>query len=414
VSLHLFPWKWFLAVDETRKQPRINFAPAGLYPSLIGAAVAFYFRPTNILIWVAISAGLVWCTRSFAKSLILVQRAAIVGTSVVAAFASADRLYYGEWACPPLRFLYINVVQSLAVFYGSNRVDYYFTEGLPLLLTTALPFAAYGTWQSLRRGNSDVNSTSVWQSKVKFIFALATAFTVLALSTIDHKEMRFLYPLLPILHILAAKPLATFFSALTRRKSRAVILLVLLAANVLIAYYTAMIHQRGVIDVMHYLRQTQESRPEHYSVDGSTISSATNMTVGFLMPCHSTPWRIYLVYPEIEAWALTCEPPLHMTPAQRAAYMDEADIFYADPKTWLQKNMQDLSTARPNSERAVDDQTHRRQWPEYLVIFEHLEATLLPLLKERDYAETKRFFNTHWHDDGRRKGDAIVLARNHT
>jgi phosphatidylinositol glycan class B len=103
-----------------------------------------------------------------------------------------------------------------------------------------------------------------------------------------------------------------------------------------------------------------------------------------------------------------------MTPAQRAAYMDEADIFYADPKTWLQKNMQDLSTARPNSERAVDDQTHRRQWPEYLVIFEHLEATLLPLLKERDYAETKRFFNTHWHDDGRRKGDAIVLARNHT
>jgi phosphatidylinositol glycan class B len=392
LSLYLFPWKWFLAVDQ---QSGVKSAPARLYPALTGAAVAFYFRPTNILIWTSISAYLVWCTRSFAKSLLLVQAAAVVGTTVVVTFATADRVYYGEWACPPLRFLYINIVQSLAVFYGRNRVDYYFTEGLPLLLTTALPFAAYGTWQSLRHGSSDVTSPSVWQSKVKFIFAIAAAFTILTLSTIDHKEMRFLYPLLPMLHILAARPLASFSSALTRRKTRAVALFVLLATNIVIAYYTTMVHQRGVIDLMHYLRHKQEA---------ALRESGADITIGFLMPCHSTPWRSHFVHPQIEAWALTCEPPLNMTPQERATYLDEADVFYADPILWLQQNMETSKGA--SSKVSIS----RRRWPQYLVMFEHLEATVLPLLKEKAYVEDKRLFNTHWHDDSRRKGDVVVLA----
>ncbi|SMY29379.1 unnamed protein product [Zymoseptoria tritici ST99CH_1A5] len=411
VSLYLFPWRWFLAAEATDKQPGVRSGPAGLYSALTGAAVAFYFRPTNILIWIAISAGLVWCTRSFAKSLALVQAAAIVGTTIVAVFASADRLYYGEWACPPLRFLYINLVQSLAVFYGRNRVDYYFTEGLPLLLTTALPFAAYGTWHSLQHRNRDAMSTQAWQSNVKFIFAFAVIFTVLTLSTIAHKEMRFLYPLLPMLHILAARPIASFSLALTRRKSRAAILLVLLAANIVIAYYTTMVHQRGVIDVMHYLRQKQEA-----AMDGS--SDARNITVGFLMPCHSTPWRSHFVYPEIKAWALTCEPPLNLSPEQQATYFDEADVFYDDPAHWLQQNMRDLRTASSDVGGAVskdlENSMSRRQWPDYLIVFEHLEPILLPFLKDSKYVEDKRLFNTHWHDDSRRKGDVVLTSHHYT
>ena len=69
---------------------------------------------------------------------------------VLACSVLSDRLFYGIWTLPPVRFLYFNIAQLLAVFYGRNRPDYYLTEGLPLLLTTALPFAIVGLWSALR------------------------------------------------------------------------------------------------------------------------------------------------------------------------------------------------------------------------------------------------------------------------
>lgn len=384
-ALVLFPWRFFLERSENGSTAQ------GLWPALTAAATAFYFRPTNIIIWIAISAGLVWCNRSLSRGITLVQSAALVGTFVIALFASIDRIYYSEWAFPPLKFLYINLFQSLAVFYGRNRVDYYFTEGLPLLLTTALPFAGFGLYSALHHSPRHGND---WRAQTRFILAAASLTTILALSTIAHKEMRFIYPLLPILHILAARPLAAFPTT----RYRKLLLVGGLAVNLYIAYYTTMIHQRGVIDVMHYLRNIQEARFD------SPV--AQNLSVGFLMPCHSTPWRSHLVYPEIEAWALTCEPPLGLSMEERATYLDEADVFYEDPKAWLGKNMRDelVDVGAKNS---------KRKWPQYLVFFEHLEPTMKEVLEEQEngYRECKRFFNTQWHDDGRRKGDVVVFCR---
>lgn len=375
-ALVSFPWRFFL--DTNGKS-----TSDGLWPALTAAAAAFYFRPTNIIIWIAISVGLVWCSRSLSKALTLLQTAALVGTGVVALFAGIDRTYYAEWAFPPLRFLYINLFQSLAVFYGRNRVDYYFTEGLPLLLTTALPFAAIGLYNTLRRPTAQNGND--WKSQTRFVLAAASIATIVSLSTIAHKEMRFIYPLLPILHILAAKPLAAFSTT----RGRKTLLGLAAMANTYIAYYTTMVHQRGVIDVMHYLRNVQEARLD------SPISS--NLSVGFLMPCHSTPWRSHLVYPEIKAWALTCEPPLGLSMEERETYLDEADVFYEDPGKWLEVNMGGSG----------------RAWPQYLIFFQHLEPTVKTLFSNegRGYRECRRFFNTQWHDDGRRKGDVIVFCK---
>lgn len=141
---------------------------------------------------------------------------------------ASDRLYYGFWTLPPLRFLYFNIAQSLAVFYGRNRTDYYLTEGLPLLLTTALPFAVVGLTQALRGkdlqhspvpGNESTqspaseNTHDATRRRVSNHLAWACIVTTLSLTLISHKEVRFLYPLLPFLHVLAAGPLATFLPA---------------------------------------------------------------------------------------------------------------------------------------------------------------------------------------------------------
>lgn len=348
-------------------------------------------------------------------------RCAIVACSVL-----SDRLYYQVWTFPPLRFLYFNVVQSLAVFYGKNRPDYYLTEGLPLLLTTALPFAAVGFWQALSGNPSRSPATSRSSAPDRILPRLAwtSLLVTLSLSLISHKEVRFLYPVLPFLHVLAAGPLSSSFPAKST-KSRKAILTLLLTLNVLISGYVSQVHQRGVIDVLSYLRHKHEvhnSLSTHPAGPGSATAIA-NTTVGFLMPCHSTPWRSHLVYSEINAWALSCEPPLDIPISDRAAYRDEADQFYLSPGPvgWLKDNMEDVQTIAAGGSRsgrhwARQDRkfkrAYRRPWPQNLVFFSQLEPAMKEHLQGTVYRECWRGFNSHFHDDWRRKGDVVVWCLN--
>lgn len=178
------------------------------------------------------------------------------------------------------------------------------------------------------------------------------------------------------------------------------------------------------------------------------------------MPCHSTPWRSHLVYgPEqIEAWALTCEPPIDIPVGKRSTYVDEADVFYDDPRAWVRGNMGRGGVRRGGvregrigggeaGEAGEGGGEGYMAWPQYVVFFEQL----LPVMRDtlgrvvvdadaghgvggwkwattnmqdgeqkevamavekeegrRLYKECARFFNTHWHDDWRRRGDVVV------
>lgn len=308
----------------------------------------------------------------------------------------------------------------MAVFYGTNRTDYYLTEGLPLLLTTALPFALVGLWQGLSgkpssRSDAPDAEAQTLLSRLAWTSLLMTA----ALSLIAHKEVRFLYPILPFLHVLAAKPLAAFFPphASLPRKT---LLTLLLTINLLLAGYASQVHQRGVIDVLAHLRHQHEAH--NYPPSGSTHRTV-NSTAAFLMPCHSTPWRSHLVHASLSAWALTCEPPLDIPPAARATYLDEADRFFVTPgpAAWLAAHMQPVDTVRAGGSRSgrhwalVDPSSNvhaaRRAWPQHLVFFAQLEPVLAEHLAGSTYRECWRGFNSHWHDDWRRQGDVVVWCR---
>lgn len=237
--------------------------------------------------------------------------------------------------------------------------------------------------------------------------ALTCAVMVGTLSLIAHKEVRFIYPLLPMLNVFAAQPVSCFFHPLTSYKKA--VLGLILAINVLVASYGSLVHQRGVVDVLHMLRRQHGSQ----ALDGGS----GNTTVGFLMPCHSTPWRSHLVYPEIKAWALTCEPPIDVPLDRRAGYLDEADEFYIDPGpvAWLGQHMENVGTIRgkehvskDKDERKTHSSEPKRPWPKYLVFFQQLEGTLADFLRGTKYRECWRGFNSHFHDDSRRKGDVIA------
>ncbi|PSR83059.1 hypothetical protein PHLCEN_2v5863 [Hermanssonia centrifuga] len=58
-------------------------------------------------------------------------------------------------------------------------------------------------------------------------------------------------------------------------------------------------HGRAQVDVLYHLR---------------SLSPHEVRSIGFLMPCHSTPWQAYFHAASLAddrlLWALGCEPPL--------------------------------------------------------------------------------------------------------
>ena len=364
--------------------------------------------------------------------------------------------------------------QDLAVFYGRNRPDYYFTEGMPILLTTLLPFALAGTVQAFRStrhiqfktggskaAEANRHSTQIY-SRLSFLALATTALVyILALSLISHKEVRFLHPVLPIFLLLSVRPISVSFNNYgTLSTGRKILLGTLMSTSLIVTGYTSYYHNRGVIPVLSYLRSQfsalnaetlvlrSASRPSVFtsitsatkSTDSSQAANVVPLTAAFFMPCHSTPWRSHLVFPEIRAWALTCEPPLHLAARsqEREKYLDEADVFYQDPAAWIKAEMAPLPSSEAEENTAVAlnawheagmsksngwdltrnganaiarDELGRRRWPRYVAFFEHLESTMKMVLQHSIYQECWRSGNTDWHDDWRRKGDVIVWCR---
>ncbi|KAJ5681958.1 uncharacterized protein N7477_001898 [Penicillium maclennaniae] len=431
VALHLWPWKWSAgAVSDDKLSKSATERSRAEDPKLLWslrqclclAAFACILRPTNILIWATL-ASVAWLRIFWLQRKVLVREVLLCGSVVLAAAAVSDRLFYGFWTFPPLRFLYFNIAQSLAVFYGRNRWDYYVTEGYPLLLTTALPFALIGLYRTLKiRAFSPVDQV---QTTIRVQLATVCVVMPFLLSLIAHKEVRFIYPLLPSLHILAAPPLVQYFypavySRSSRHTPQRLTLLFLLFSNLIIALYTTVYHGSGALNVLTYLRNQHdlhaaEGQDTPYSHLVGTIPEP-GITAGFLMPCHSTPWRSHLVYPSINAWALSCEPPVDFSAEEKAVYRDEADQFYDDPSQFLRKHMvgglhripQRPSYVSGSMSLSTPSNPTQHQWPDYLIFFSQLEPTLHNLLRASSYGECWRTHNTHWHDDWRRHGDIVV------
>lgn len=356
---------------------------------------------------------------------ILLREIVLCGSGVIAFAGISDYIYYGTLTFPPYQWLYFNLNQGLAVFYGTNDWHYYLSQGLPLLLTSYLPFALVALWSAT---SEPAPNASPLRSNIEFQLSIAVLTTISTLSLISHKEVRFIYPLLPALHILAAPHAHAFFNGISVVAAtsnpapsgdgtgvkgwRLFLLLTLIISNVTLGLYATQVHQRGVLDVLRFLRHDYEglhltarggfkllegAEDDHFPdthIDGNPHETFA----AFLMPCHSTPWRSHLVYPTLNAWALTCEPPLEIpasSPA-RAAYKDEADRFYNDPVLFLRR---EIGIAG-------------RRWPRYIVGFEAVEAALEEFtrtsLPGKVMQEKASFFNSHFHDDSRRTGRVVV------
>ena len=369
-----------------------------------------------------------------AALVVLFSEIALCGTVVLGISLACDRFYFGFWTFPAYKWLHFNISRNLAVFYGRNDWHYYLSQGVPLLTTTALPFALVGLYQSTL-SSPPTSSRGVLESNTRKTLAFAAVSTIGVLSLISHKEVRFIYPLLPILHVLAAPHVASFFtitapttanasSSPARKLSRKPLLSALAALNIVLAAYLSLFHQPAPLSVLTFLRHEYERvhhahltpapradlaspTPSALATDAAEDSAATGpgndeLFALFLTPCHSTPWRSHLVYPGLRARALTCEPPLHTAPGSddRASYLDEADRFYADGSAFLAREM----WPRGGGGEEV---------PRFIVGFEGIEDTL------RGFFDTEKGlgvrltrvwegWNGLFNEDWRRRGLLVV------
>jgi phosphatidylinositol glycan class B len=295
-----------------------------LLKCLVFAALACVVRPTGVIIWIFSFGALLLRLRFHPKRAwtVLLQAFAIgyvtavtmppvvhsdgqisYSTTALVSLFAIDSAYYGRPTLTPLNFLLTNF--HVSAFYGTNQWHYYFTQALPILLSTALPFALHGAYL-LSKPQFGGNDATLLMVKL-------VAWTLGVYSLGRHKEWRFVHPLLPLLHICAAKSLVSFnmsfpktsFQRNGKNGGSSLFLnirsmhLAVILLNLPLIYYVLRWHGSAQISVMHYLRSLPQVELD---------------TLGFLMPCHSTPWQAYLHRSELNGtgkmWALGCEPPL--------------------------------------------------------------------------------------------------------
>lgn len=403
IALAYWPWR-----PTSIKWPKF-------YTSLLIAAFSCVCRPTNALIWIFL--GLILFIKTNQKVSVMFS-VVTIGSIVVGINAYLDRWYYAHsqayelstpesptWVFPMLNFLRVNVLESVSSFYGTSPWHYYFVQGLPLLLIGYLPFTLF---DMLRSKSS--HST------------LLVVFIVGVFSLLKHKEVRFIYPIIPILHL---KTLNAFLKGRGSFIFSKAVFAVIILLNIIVATFFNTVHQQGVMKVLQYLR----NEPSQPSPDGSL----TPLSIGFLMPCHSTPWQSHIHRPELDSWDklwfLTCEPPLGLNISERANYIDVSDQFYNDPETFISKHFPPLSTLTfqknakdkkyAEQDLKEDDVISRQAsrgeeineetilsvlgekyenniearinydyiWPSRLVFFESLEPVIKSLLQETPYYE---------------------------
>jgi len=262
---------------------------------------------------------------------------------------------------------------------------YYLSQALPLLAGPTLPFVLHGAYLTFFQGPRNLR-----------LLLYTATWTVAIFSFAGHKEWRFLHPLVPVLHLLAARSLISLYdrsspghssrnTGLGMKRTHIVLLTLLSVAPSL---YVMRWHSSAQIEVLSYLRG---------------LSDTKLRSIGFLMPCHSTPAQSHL-HRRIPVWRLSCEPPLHGQ--DLSAYQDETDIFFADPTAFL--STQFPLHVDPTFPSLVDP-PYRYMWPSHLVLFGALlrEPGVEDVLRAEGYEEVWRGGNGI-EEDRRRRGEVRV------
>ncbi|KAF9500533.1 glycosyltransferase family 22 protein [Pleurotus eryngii] len=424
VAFSYFPWDGSANLSHV-----LLFDRKALRKSLAFAALACAVRPTNTVIWVFLYGNLVWQLRTRHSALgAFLADVASIGSLVLGLQFVLDSAYYGKPTFTPLNFFLTNL-SSVSNFYGGNPWHFYLSAALPILGGTCLPFVLLGVRSAFKDSKRDSGSLQ--------LASYTIGWTIAMYSLSRHKEWRFIHPILPLLHILAAKWLVDNSHQHSRalgklrpkgavqswtrllpplRKTYVLVILI----QVPISLFLVLDYCSAPISVMSYLR--------------GLPARDLSRSIGFLMPCHSTPGYAYLHRSELSVgkwWMLGCEPPLRLAlyfffvhsiklnllyrGEALGAYMDQTDIFFQSPIDYLDRyfplkvNTSFPASPHPASSPGTKDDRWEHEWPKHLAFFGQLLSYdgVESRLKELGYHEVWRR-GRDWEGEGKRKGGVRV------
>ncbi|CAM9187423.1 unnamed protein product [Phaeothamnion confervicola] len=411
----------------------------GEVKALALAAICVAIRPSSAMLWALVGAMRLMMIPIHRWPLYLGCVVLPTVGIMLAASTAADRWFYGAWTFVPLNFLRFNVLEGSSAVFGVQPWHWNFTEGLPAMLGLSLPFFIPGA----------VSGPAACLGRL-ILFFLATH------SLSPHKEWRFLLAALQLANVCAgytlwrdqAAPAPAFgfvqwWQRQPPRRRRRMAVVAFVLGNTPLALYVSIVHQRGPLAVTAALRRELTARARAGPAGGGGLAAAAacgscpagdsppsepnEVSVHFLMPCHSTPFYSHLHVPELNGrlrlWSLDCSPSKRLSPLR-----SESDRFDADPAAFTaatygqppRRWRRFFAPSEPPKLPSLPgpDDGLQRALPDYLVLYEtHLAAvsSALPVAEtaalgeaERraasgdatsGYVEVARVFNTHFNGD---------------
>nr|VZI42821.1 unnamed protein product [Spirometra erinaceieuropaei] len=414
-AFNFYPWSSFVSLKKR-----------STYCFILLVCVCAILRPTAALIWAPVCLFHLVCEFSSSNSRPLRTFGLYTAIAISCLLISivSDRIAFGRWTLHQLNFLRFNLLTNGANFYGVEPWHWYLTNGLPTMLFSSAPFFVVGfiiDFTGTHTGGG-LNVFSSWRPRmtakearlhhsISKFFGSVVAWTLLVYSCLSHKEYRFIFPILPLLHYFTGRGLVCASNALDRSGRETVfcvfspktaLAVFLVASHVPLAMYTCLVHQRGPTELMGLLgsqgdRNNWPSAAPLFYMNGETPGPNDQVRALFLMPCHTTPYTSYL-HRNISLRLLACDPNLSaLTGEDPAGYVDEADLFYADPLAWLRTNY-------PES----------RELPHFIAMFDRLlmdaryGIDVADFIKTRHYFLCARLFHAHF-PTHRRHGKYINL-----
>ncbi|CAI5733683.1 unnamed protein product [Hyaloperonospora brassicae] len=358
-ALALWPWKFLEDGAASKKCSDANPVKRSHRAlSLMLAALGVLFRPTSVVIW--LYPGVMHLLQSRDRAHLVFGVVLPIAIVTLLAMLCIDRLGYGEWTFVPYNFFKFNVLEGKDKLYGEHPWSWYFLQGYPAIVGTALPIALVG-YLTIPSSKKDLGRTIM---SALFVYSYAS-----------HKEFRFVLPLLPPAFVYAGYCLRNLERRLyfqLREKTQWNLLrlaaVVVIVPNLLTACYLSRSHQRAPEEVMDYLADRIQQTPE--------------ATVHFWTPCHATPYYSYL-HQNASMWFPDCSP------ANRARTEgSESSQLERDPRRFVTK----LYHLSPPDSRVSDSAF--LELPTYVVTYSTIAAKTESLLAHMRFVEAAAFLHS--------------------
>jgi phosphatidylinositol glycan class B len=182
--------------------------------------------------------------------------------------------------------------------YGTHPFHWYLTAGIPALTGILLPVLIY-------------DGISKWDRARRNLWTIVLCYVVTH-SWSEHKEFRFLLPVLPIFCLLCGGRIQNIVIGL--RPSRIKQIMITFAGiNLIAILYLGLFHQRAPVDVNRAILKAVAGTHRN---NNNNNKPAADIRVHYLMGCHSTPLLSHLHDPPTKfvPWFLDCSPKCRANP----------------------------------------------------------------------------------------------------